>query len=44
VAIFDAANTYDIETGTLGRQRGASKEVRAVGASLSRDHEAVRRR
>jgi putative membrane protein len=42
VAIFDAANTYDIETGTLGRQRGASKEVRAVGASLSRDHEAVR--
>ena len=42
VAIFDAANTYDIETGMLGEQKGASKEVRAVGASLVRDHKAVR--
>ena len=42
VAIFDAANTFDIETGTLGRNKGASKEARAVGTSLVRDHEAVR--
>ena len=43
VAIFDGANTADIETGRLAEQRGASKEVRAIGASLARDHEAVRR-
>jgi len=42
IAIFDAANTYDVETGTLGEQKGSSKEVRAVGASLVRDHQAVR--
>ena len=42
VAIFDAANTYDIETGMLGARKGASKEARAVGASLERDHKAVR--
>lgn len=42
VAIFDGANTADIETGRLAEQRGASKEVRAIGASLARDHEAVR--
>jgi putative membrane protein len=42
VAIFDAANGYDIETGKLGSTRGSSKEVRGVGASLARDHQAVR--
>ncbi len=42
VAIFDAANTYDIETGVLGAGKGSSKEVRAVGTSLERDHKAVR--
>lgn len=42
VAIFDGANTADIETGRLAEQRGASKEVRAIGASLARDHAAVR--
>ena len=42
VAIFDAANGFDIETGTLGSTKGSSKEVRAVGASLVRDHQAVR--
>jgi putative membrane protein len=42
VAIFDGANTADIETGRLAEQRGASNEVRAIGASLARDHEAVR--
>ena len=42
VAIFDAANTADIETGELAAARGASKEVRDFGAMLARDHRAVR--
>ena len=42
VAIFDAANTADIETGTLAAERGASKEVRTFGAMLARDHRQVR--
>src|SRR5918993_2755163 len=42
VAIFDAANTADIETGTLAAERGASKEVRDFGAMLARDHKQVR--
>jgi putative membrane protein len=42
VAIFDAANTADIETGTLAMERGHSKEVRDFGAMLARDHQAVR--
>ncbi|MCC6927797.1 MAG: DUF4142 domain-containing protein [Gemmatimonadaceae bacterium] len=42
VAIFDAANTADIETGKLAAERGASKEVRAFGAMLVHDHEQVR--
>ena len=42
VAIFDAANTADIETGDLAAQRGNSKEVRDMGAMFARDHRAVR--
>jgi putative membrane protein len=42
VAIFDAANTADIETGALAAERGASKEVREFGAMLVRDHTQVR--
>lgn len=42
VAIFDAANTADIETGTLAAKRGHSKEVREFGAMLARDHGQVR--
>jgi putative membrane protein len=42
VAIFDAANTADIETGTLAADRGASQEVRQFGAMLARDHKQVR--
>jgi putative membrane protein len=42
VAIFDAANTADIETGTLAAERGHSKEVRDFGAMLVRDHVQVR--
>ena len=42
VAIFDAANTADIETGELATQRGQSQEVRDFGAMLVHDHKAVR--
>jgi putative membrane protein len=42
VAIFDAANTAEMETGDLATQRGASAEVREFGAMLARDHEMVR--
>lgn len=42
VAIFDAANTADIETGKLAMERGQSKDVRDFGAMLVRDHEMVR--
>ena len=42
VAIFDAANTADIETGLVAVERGHSKEVRAFGEMLARDHEHVR--
>jgi putative membrane protein len=42
VAIFDNANTFDIETGKLAAKRGQSNEVRQFGAMLARDHEMVR--
>ncbi|MDB4875000.1 MAG: hypothetical protein JWM41_1446 [Gemmatimonadetes bacterium] len=42
VAIFDAANTADIETGELAAKKGTTKEVRDFGAMLARDHKAVR--
>jgi putative membrane protein len=43
VAIFDNANTADIETGKLAAKRGWTEEVRQFGAMLARDHEMVRR-
>lgn len=42
VAIFDAANTWDIETGSIGAQRARSKEVRDFARMLEFDHKAVR--
>lgn len=42
VAIFDYANTVDIETGKLGVERGVSQEVKDFAAMVARDHEAVR--
>ena len=42
IAIFDAANTWDIETGALAAKKGTTKEVRDFGAMLERDHTAVR--
>jgi putative membrane protein len=42
VAIFDAANTADIETGQLAAKKGHTKAVRDFGAMLVRDHMNVR--
>jgi putative membrane protein len=42
VAIFDAANTADIETGQLAVERGTTKEIRDFGAMLVHDHRIVR--
>lgn len=42
VAIFDAANTADIETGKLAAERGQNAEVREFGKMLMRDHDMVR--
>jgi putative membrane protein len=42
VAIFDAANTSDIETGEVGAKKGSTKEIRDFGAMLARDHKNVR--
>ena len=42
VAIFDAANTADIETGTLAVQRAQRANVREYAEMLARDHKAVR--
>ena len=36
VAIFDNANTWDIETGGLGAKKGTTKEVRDFGAQAAR--------
>jgi putative membrane protein len=42
VAIFDAANTYDIETGKLAVSKARSKEAREFGEMMVRDHSNVR--
>jgi putative membrane protein len=42
VAIFDAANTYDVETGTLAATKGTTQTVRDFGKMLVRDHRNVR--
>ena len=42
VAIFDAANTYDIETGSLAAKKGSTQAVRDLGKQLSGDHTMVR--
>jgi putative membrane protein len=41
-AIFDAANTWDIETSDIAIRKGSTKEVRDLAAMFSRDHKAVR--
>jgi putative membrane protein len=42
VAIFDLANTADIETGRLGAARAQSKDVRDFGTMLAQVHTQVR--
>ena len=42
MAIFDNANTADMETGKLAAERGHTNEVRQFGAMLARDHQMVR--
>lgn len=41
IAIFDAANQADIETGGLAVRKGSTKAVRDFGAMLERDHKGV---
>jgi putative membrane protein len=41
-AIFDAANTWDVETSDIAVKKGSTKEVRDLAAMFSRDHKAVR--
>lgn len=42
VAIFDAANTADIETGGLGAKKGSTQKVRDFGAMLVKAHTGAR--
>ncbi|HJP85587.1 MAG TPA: DUF4142 domain-containing protein [Gemmatimonadaceae bacterium] len=42
VAIFDAANTYDIEAGVLAEQKTRNHDVHEFAEMMQRDHKAVR--
>jgi putative membrane protein len=42
VAIFDAANSWDIETATLAEKKGTTKEIREFAKMLVHDHTMVR--
>lgn len=42
VAIFDAANTYDIQTGALAEKKARNHDVHEFAEMLQRDHAAVR--
>jgi putative membrane protein len=42
VAIFDAANTWDMETGALAVKKGSTQAIRDFGKQLSGDHNTVR--
>ena len=42
VAIFEAANTWDIETSQVALKKSHDKEVRRFAAMMVRDHRAVR--
>ena len=42
VAIFDAANTWDIETSNIAVKKGTTKDIRDFGAMLVNDHTMVR--
>ena len=42
VAIYDAANTWDIETSALAEKKSHNKDVLALAQTFARDHRAVR--
>ena len=42
VAIFDAANTWDIETASLAEKKATTKDIRDFAAMLVHDHTMVR--
>jgi putative membrane protein len=42
VGIFDAANRWDIATGSLAAKKATRADVKEFGAMLARDHEQVR--
>ena len=42
VAIFDAANTWDIETGNLAVKKATTQAIRDFGKQLAGDHTTVR--
>ena len=42
VAIFDAANTWDIEAAQVALQKSRSKDVRSFAKMMAHDHKAVR--
>jgi putative membrane protein len=41
VGIFDAANSWDIGTGTLASTKATRQDVKEFGAMLARDHKSV---
>ena len=41
VGIFDAANTWDIATGSLAEKKATRQDVKDLGAMLARDHKSV---
>ena len=43
VGIFDAANTWDIATGSLAAGKASRKDVKDFGAMLARDHKEVQK-
>ena len=43
VGIFDAANGWDIETGSLAAQKATKPTVKSFGQMLAHDHEGVRK-
>lgn len=43
VAIFDAANTWDIELGRIALKKSHNKDVRAFADMMVRDHSAARK-
>lgn len=42
VAIFDAANTWDIETSEIAEKKATTKDIRDLAAMFVRDHKVVR--